>query len=116
MFTSKNTSSRGSSGPPTLDENDRLWLLCSTPFLLPLIVAALPRWRNSVVAWLIDKKILLPEDRSWITVPGVDAGVDGPRVIIAIAVVVVIISSVVSALRAWIRHVRFKRLNSGDRL
>lgn len=101
---------------PTLSDNDRVLLFFLAPFVLPVVFGAVPEWRESAAVFLIEHKVLLPVDESRFVLPFVDAGVDWPRIVIAVAVGIALVALGVSAAKRAIRHRQHKKLHSGDRL
>ena len=103
------------SGQKALNDNDLLALIFLSPFLLPLALTLVPQWRDTAATWLLDHQVLVTAADAWWVLPGIDAGVDGRRLIIVTAVAVILIAGSSTAVRAAYHRRAFRRLQSGDR-
>lgn len=101
----------------TLSDSDIIMLLCLTPFAVPLVIALVPGWWGSSLTWLVERKILVAAAESPLfTFPGQIGGLDLPRLVICVAVLIAALVCGFSALRALHERRIDRRLASGDRL
>ncbi|WP_214514969.1 hypothetical protein [Rhodococcus sp. WY5] len=101
----------------TLSDSDILILMCLAPFAVPLVIALVPGWWGNSLTWLVEHKILVAASESPLfTFPGQIGGVDLPRLVIVIAVLLAAVACGFSALRALHDRRIDRRLASGDRL
>jgi hypothetical protein len=91
--------------------------MCLAPFAVPLVIALVPGWWGTSLTWLVEHKILVAASESPLfTFPGQIGGVDLPRLVIVIAVLLAAVACGFSALRALHDRRIDRRLASGDRL
>lgn len=99
-----------------LSDDDLLALMFVSPFLIPIAIGLVPGWAEKTGTWLRDHHILVdPVDAMWV-LPGLDAGVDGRRLVLCAAITAILLAGMATAGRAAHRRRMHRRLQSGDRL
>lgn len=87
------------------EDKDRLTLILSGPVILTLIfggVTTLIKTKGmQATGWMMERNILVAKDQAMI--PILDAGLDGPRIALIIAVAVLILTFSIVMLRRTIR-------------
>lgn len=88
-----------------ISDEDRPWYVLAACVAFPTVVAAVPGWRDSAVAWLVESHVLAAAspDLLW-TIPGGIGGFDGRRMVLA--VIVVLVAGVVAGIAWGARHRR----------
>lgn len=84
-----------SSNSPELS-NDALTLIVGGVIMLPFLggslLAASRRWRDALGGWLTDHQLLVPSSaHPRVEIPGLSAGLDTPRLILAVLLVVAVV-------------------------
>lgn len=87
------------------EDKDRLTLILSGPVILTIIfggtTAVLKAKGMEATGWLMERNILVAKDQAMI--PILDAGLDGPRIALIIAVAVLLLTFSIMMLRRTIR-------------
>lgn len=98
-----------------ISDEDRPWYMLAGCVAFPVIVAAVPGWRDSAVNWLVEWHVLAAasSDLLW-TIPGGIGGFDGRRMVLA--VILLLVAGVVAGISLRAHHLRAvdKELITGE--
>lgn len=87
------------------EDKDRFALILSGPLILTLILGGGTAWIQAkgvqATGWLMERNILVSKDQAMI--PILDAGLDGPRIAVIIAVVALILTFSIMMVRRTLR-------------
>ena len=79
-------------------ELEQIILFVAALVAIPLVVGALPALIEPVEDWLVGHSILVTTNVAW-QLPGMNSGLDIPRIVIAIAAVAAMASALVKMVR-----------------
>lgn len=87
------------------EDKDRFALILSGPLILALILGGGTAWIQAkgaqATGWLMERNILVSKDQAMI--PILDAGLDGPRIAVIIAVVALVLTFSIMMVRRTLR-------------
>ena len=101
---------RGGGNSAGHSDTDLFWMVILGAIALPsILLSSVVTWRDNATGWLLEHGILVAADTDPLMgIPGIEAGLDGRRIMLAVLVIAALIAYVVS----WLRLRRERRIRN----